>query len=144
MRPSSATTAAADAVDVILRDGTTLRLRAPAEEDADALVAFFAGLSDRSRYLRFHGIRQVDRTLVEPLLDPDWAERGALVGTFADGTERADRRRRRTTTACAIPPRPRSRSSSRTSCRGEESERGCSSSSRRELRPPGSATSSPR
>jgi acetyl coenzyme A synthetase (ADP forming)-like protein len=71
------------AVDVILRDGTTLRLRAPASDDADALVAFFAGLSERSRYLRFHGLRHVDRALVEPFLDPDWAERGALVGMLA-------------------------------------------------------------
>jgi acetyl coenzyme A synthetase (ADP forming)-like protein len=87
LQPSKPATAAVDAVDVILRDGTTLRLRAPAEDDADALVAFFSALSDRSRYLRFHGIRRVDRTLVEPLLDPEWAERGALVGTFAGETE---------------------------------------------------------
>jgi acetate---CoA ligase (ADP-forming) len=77
-------TAAVDAVDVILRDGTTLRLRAPVSDDVDALVAFFAGLSERSRYLRFHGVRHVDRALVEPFVDPDWAERGALVGTLAD------------------------------------------------------------
>jgi acetyl coenzyme A synthetase (ADP forming)-like protein len=86
---SRAPTAAVDAVDVILRDGTTLRLRAPGEGDADALVAFFAGLSERSRYLRFHGYRHVDRSLAEPFLDPDWRERGALIGTLADGdTER--------------------------------------------------------
>jgi len=72
------------AVDVILRDGGTLRLRPPTAEDADALVAFFAGLSSRSLYLRFHGIRRVDRTLVEPFLDPDWHETGALVGTLDD------------------------------------------------------------
>jgi len=71
-----------DAVDVILRDGTTLRLRAPVSADADALVAFFAGLSERSLYLRFHGFRHVDSTLAEPFVDPDWAERGALVGTL--------------------------------------------------------------
>jgi len=36
------------AVDVILRDGTTLRLRAPVRGDTDALVAFFDRLSEHS------------------------------------------------------------------------------------------------
>jgi acetate---CoA ligase (ADP-forming) len=72
----------ADAVDVILRDGGTLRLRPPLAADADALVAFFGELSERSRYLRFHGARRVDRNLAEPVLDPDWIDRGALLGTL--------------------------------------------------------------
>src|SRR5262245_1446003 len=42
-------------VDVILRDGATLRLRAPQPEDAEALFEFFTALSQRSLYLRFHG-----------------------------------------------------------------------------------------
>jgi acetate---CoA ligase (ADP-forming) len=69
-------------VDVVLRDGGTLRLRPPAQDDADALVAFFRGLSQHSLYLRFHGTRRVDRSLVEPFLSPDWAERGSLVGVL--------------------------------------------------------------
>src|SRR5439155_801454 len=73
-----------EAVDVILKDGGTLRLRAPAAEDTDALVAFFAGLSDRSLYLRFHGARRVDEKLVEPFLDPGWSALGALVGTLGE------------------------------------------------------------
>ncbi|MCS7006452.1 MAG: GNAT family N-acetyltransferase [Gaiellaceae bacterium] len=78
-----------DVADVILRDGTTLRLRPPRREDAEALVSFFETLSQRSLYLRFHGFPRLGRELVERLLDPDWVERGALVGTFAeDGTER--------------------------------------------------------
>jgi acetyl coenzyme A synthetase (ADP forming)-like protein len=81
---ASDTSAAAGAVDVILRDGGTLRLRPPTAADADALLAFFAGLSDRSLYLRFHGSRHVSPQLVEPDLDPDWVERGALVGTLGD------------------------------------------------------------
>ena len=83
-RASEASPAAEDAVDVILRDGTTLRLRAPRRQDADALLAFFAGLSERSRYLRFHGLRPVDERLVEPFLEPDWSERGSLVGVLGD------------------------------------------------------------
>jgi acetyl coenzyme A synthetase (ADP forming)-like protein len=74
----------AAAVDVILRDGSTLRLRAPARKDEDALAAFFGGLSDRSSYLRFHGIRRIDAAFVEHFLEPDWRNRGALVGELAD------------------------------------------------------------
>jgi len=77
-------TAAAEAVDVILRDGGTLRLRPPTAEDADGLVEFFTGLSPESRELRFHGARRVDRSLVEPFLEPDWSDRGALVGSLAE------------------------------------------------------------
>jgi acetyl coenzyme A synthetase (ADP forming)-like protein len=66
--------------DVILRDGSTLRLRAPVAADADAMLEFFAGLSERSRYLRYHGVPAVGPKLVEPVLDPDWHERGALIG----------------------------------------------------------------
>src|SRR5436309_15687368 len=74
--------AAVEAVDVILRDGGTLRLRPPTTADAAALVAFFGGLSAESRDLRFHGARRVDETLVAPFLEPDWADRGALLGSL--------------------------------------------------------------
>lgn len=78
-----------DVADVILRDGTTLRLRSPNHDDSDALVDFFGALSQRSLYLRFHGFPRLGPELVERLLEPDWSERGALVGTFAeDGGER--------------------------------------------------------
>jgi acetate---CoA ligase (ADP-forming) len=74
----------ADAVaDVILRDGGTLRLRPPGNDDSEALLGFFDALSERSLYLRFHGAPTVKPSLVEPFLDPDWVERGALVGTLA-------------------------------------------------------------
>jgi acetyl coenzyme A synthetase (ADP forming)-like protein len=77
------------AVDVILRDGMTLRLRPPRREDGDELLGFFRDLSQRSLYLRFHGFPRLGPELVEQLLDPNWTERGALVGTFAeDGRER--------------------------------------------------------
>jgi len=75
---------------VILRDGSTLRLRAPAHDDAGALTAFFSGLSERSFYQRFHGMRTIDDELVGHFLDPDWSDRGVLVGTLAgaDGNDR--------------------------------------------------------
>src|SRR6188768_991480 len=69
--------------DVILRAGTTLRLRAPTGADAGAVLAFVERLSPESLYFRFHGLPPVGPRLVEPFLDPDWNERGALVGTLA-------------------------------------------------------------
>ena len=72
------------AVDVILRDGTTLRLQAPGRADAEELLAFFSRLSERSRYLRFHGFPALTPELVANVLEPDWDERGALVG-WLDG-----------------------------------------------------------
>src|SRR3954466_4980853 len=74
-------TIASDSVDVILRDGSTLRLRRPGADDAAALLEFFEALSDRSRYLRFHGVRAVEDALVRPYTDP---ERGSLIGTIGE------------------------------------------------------------
>ncbi len=89
MSARSGKSQAPDVVDVILRDGRTLRLRPPRREDAEALLDFFRALSQRSLYLRFHGFPRLGPELVEQLLEPDWTERGALVGTFAeDGADR--------------------------------------------------------
>jgi acetyl coenzyme A synthetase (ADP forming)-like protein len=71
--------------DVVLRDGSTMRFRPPRLEDAPTLLDFFRGLSDRSLYLRFHGRPTVDERLVAPMLEPDWTERGALVGMDGEG-----------------------------------------------------------
>ncbi len=78
-----------DVADVILRDGSTLRLRPPERGDADAVLEFFRSLSEQSLYLRFHGFPRLGPTLVEQVIDPDWTERGALLGSLAeDGSER--------------------------------------------------------
>jgi len=75
--------------DVLLRDGTALRLHAPVEADTDAVLALFEGLSERSRYLRFHGFPEIGQRLAASFVDPDWRERGALVGSVGDdGSER--------------------------------------------------------
>jgi acetate---CoA ligase (ADP-forming) len=74
----------ADAADVILRDGRTLRLRPPRRDDAAGLLEFFGGLSQQSLYRRFHGFPNVGDQLVEPVLEPDWHERGALLGTLVE------------------------------------------------------------
>ena len=78
-----------DVVDVILRGGQTLRLRPPRETDTGEILEFFRALSERSLYLRFHGFPRLGPEVAEQLVDPNWTERGALVGTFVeDGRER--------------------------------------------------------
>ncbi|HEX4930900.1 MAG TPA: GNAT family N-acetyltransferase, partial [Gaiellaceae bacterium] len=77
-------TAAGDSVDVILRDGGTLRLRPPTTADSEPLLDFYRALSSQSLHRRFHGFPNLRPQLVESLLDPDWAERGALLGALAD------------------------------------------------------------
>src|SRR5436309_14130538 len=81
---TSALTAEPAVADVVLRDGSTMRFRPPTAADAGALLSFFLGLSDQSLYQRFHGHPAVGPKLVEPLLEPEWEERGALVGTKGD------------------------------------------------------------
>jgi acetate---CoA ligase (ADP-forming) len=46
--------------DVILRDGSALRLRSPQPEDEPAIKAFFDALAPESRYMRFHGAGRTD------------------------------------------------------------------------------------
>ena len=70
-------TAGRESVDVILRDGGTLRLRAPVAGDAAALLGFYRTLSRQSLHRRFHGLPHLGPQLVESILDPDWSERGA-------------------------------------------------------------------
>jgi acetyl coenzyme A synthetase (ADP forming)-like protein len=71
------------AEDVILRDGSTLRLRAVVPEDAEALVQFFLRLSPESRYLRFQGATSVDLKTVQPFVRPDWPNTLSLVAERA-------------------------------------------------------------
>jgi acyl-CoA synthetase (NDP forming)/RimJ/RimL family protein N-acetyltransferase len=46
--------------DVLLRDGSTLRLQSPTPADFDDIKALYDGLSPDSRYLRFHGFGRTD------------------------------------------------------------------------------------
>ncbi|MDX6569700.1 MAG: hypothetical protein QOH15_2278 [Gaiellales bacterium] len=73
--------------DVILRDGRTLRLREPCHADRDALAAFLVRLSPESLRLRFFATVRPDESLVDPYLDSDWNQRGALLGTLAMGDD---------------------------------------------------------
>src|SRR5437773_1278605 len=77
-------TPAVAAADVVLRDGSTMRLRPPGSEDGPTLLRFFEALSDQSLYMRFHGHPDIGEQLVTAVLEPDWVERGALVGMHED------------------------------------------------------------
>jgi acetate---CoA ligase (ADP-forming) len=46
--------------DVLLRDGSTLRLQVPTPADFEDVKAFYDGLSPDSRHLRFHGYARTD------------------------------------------------------------------------------------
>jgi len=69
--------------DVILRDGSTLRLRAADHGDGEALVAFFARLSPESRYLRFQGVVDAGLATVQRFVGDEWGEVGSLLAERA-------------------------------------------------------------
>jgi hypothetical protein len=75
--------------DVILRDGSTLRLRAPALEDLEDIKAFYDGLLPDSRYMRFHGYGRTD------IAARDYAEAGGVERVGANRTPRGSRGGRR-------------------------------------------------
>ena len=68
------------AVDVALRDGSTLRVRPVEAADAPAMRAFFEALSLESLGLRFFGVPSVD-WVTKWAVDVDYADRYALVAT---------------------------------------------------------------
>ena len=70
--------------DVVLRDGSTLRLRRTTDADVPALVEFFQRLSPDSLHLRFQGAVRVDAQLVAPFVTGDGSERLSLVGELVD------------------------------------------------------------
>ncbi len=66
--------------DVLLRDGSTLRLRAPTPADLDDIKAFYDdGLSDESRYRRFHGYLRTD-VAARAYTEANGIDRVALIG----------------------------------------------------------------
>ena len=65
--------------DVLLRDGSTLRLRAPTPVDFDDIKAFYDGLSSESRYFRFHGFGHTD-TVARAAAEAPGVDRVALIG----------------------------------------------------------------
>jgi hypothetical protein len=70
--------------DVVLRDGSTLRLRPTTPADESALVDFFGRLTPDTLHLRFQGAVRVDARLVERFLRGDGHESLSLVGELVD------------------------------------------------------------
>jgi acetate---CoA ligase (ADP-forming) len=73
--------------DVVLRDGSTLRLRPTVTADADALLHFFARLSPDTRHLRFQGGVRVDEHLVAPFLRSDGEDSLSLIAELTAGDD---------------------------------------------------------
>src|SRR4029077_17758613 len=65
--------------DVLLRDGTTLRLRSVRDGDAPAVLALFEQLSERSLYYRFMLVPHLHLAQVRRLLAVDERSQGLLV-----------------------------------------------------------------
>ncbi len=65
--------------DVLLRDGSTLRLQAPKPADFHDIKAFYDGLSPDSRYLRFHGFGRTD-TVARADAEATGVDRLTLIG----------------------------------------------------------------
>jgi len=70
--------------DVVLKDGSTLRLRPTCPSDADALLVFLEGLSPESIHLRFQGGIRVGAHLAAPFLQSDGDRMLSLVAELAD------------------------------------------------------------
>ena len=64
--------------DVLLRDGSTLRLQSPTPVDFDDIKALYDGLSPDSRYLRFHGFGRTD-TVARADAEASGVDRLALI-----------------------------------------------------------------
>jgi acetate---CoA ligase (ADP-forming) len=69
--------------DVLLRDGSTLRLQATRPEDFDDIKAFYDSLSQESRYFRFHGYGRTD-TVARAEAEATGVDRVALI-SWHDG-----------------------------------------------------------
>ena len=66
--------------DVLLRDGSTLRLRTPTAADLDDIKAFYdEGLSEESRYMRFHGYLRTE-VAARAYAEANGVDRFALIG----------------------------------------------------------------
>jgi acetate---CoA ligase (ADP-forming) len=66
--------------DVILREGSTMRLSQPTYDDRDAVMALIRRLSPTSLYHRYRGLPVLDERLIAGYLDADGHTRGALIG----------------------------------------------------------------
>jgi acetyl coenzyme A synthetase (ADP forming)-like protein len=71
--------------DVVLRDGSTLRLRPVRPDDEPSLLLFFQALSPESLYFRFMAVPRIDEHRVKALANVDYENEFALVGESPRG-----------------------------------------------------------
>jgi acyl-CoA synthetase (NDP forming)/RimJ/RimL family protein N-acetyltransferase len=69
--------------DVLLLDGSTLRLRTPTPDDLDEIKRFYDELSEESRHLRFHGYLRTD-VAARAYAEANGIDRFALIGGQGD------------------------------------------------------------
>jgi acetyl coenzyme A synthetase (ADP forming)-like protein len=80
-------TAALQDVDVVLRDGSTVRIRAAFADDREALERFLAGLSQQSRVLRFFTPIKDLRWAAQRFAEVDHRQRHSLIALRGDAAE---------------------------------------------------------
>jgi acetate---CoA ligase (ADP-forming) len=68
--------------DVLLRDGSTLRLQAARPADYEDVVMFYDGLSAESRYFRFHGMGRAD-IVARAAVESSGVDRVSLIARHA-------------------------------------------------------------
>jgi hypothetical protein len=69
--------------DVLLLDGSTLRLRTPTPDDLDEIKRFYDRLSEESRYPRFHGYLRTE-VAARAYAEANGIDRSALIGGQGD------------------------------------------------------------
>src|SRR5262245_34533089 len=74
-------------VDVVLRDGSTVRVRAALPGDRDALERFLSGLSEESRIFRFFSPVRELSWAARRFADVDHHDRHSLVAQHGDDGE---------------------------------------------------------
>src|SRR5215472_6562865 len=72
-------------VDVVLRDGSTVRVRAARPDDRDALERFLSELSQESRIFRFFTAVKDLSWAARGFAEVDYRERHSLVALHGDG-----------------------------------------------------------
>ena len=69
--------------DVLIRDGSALRLQAPSPADFDEIKRFFDGLSEESRYRRFHGAGAASEFAARVAVEAHGNDRVTLIARFS-------------------------------------------------------------
>jgi acetyl coenzyme A synthetase (ADP forming)-like protein len=80
-------TRALEDVDVVLRDGSTVRVRAVLPDDRDALERFLGGLSQESRVFRFFSPIKDVSWAAQRFVEVDYRDRHSLVALRGDAGE---------------------------------------------------------